>query len=229
MFKLNFQKKIHRLDGKDFDLQVKLQTNHPRTIIMGASGSGKSLTLKAIAGLITPDHGHISIADNVLFDEQQQINLPPQKRKLAYVFQDYALFPHLNVRQNIACGIKQGLLNSAKNCQPAEVEYWLEAMQLNPVANEYPATLSGGQRQRVALARALITNPQAILLDEPFSALDTQLRVQLRRELREWQEKLALPMLLITHDPEDAAAFDGCIWQMDNGKIISASSGSHDE
>lgn len=229
MFKLNFQKKIHRLDGKDFDLQVKLQTNHPRTIIMGASGSGKSLTLKAIAGLITPDHGHISIADNVLFDEQQQINLPPQKRKLAYVFQDYALFPHLNVRQNIAFGIKQGLLNPAKNCRQTEVEYWLDAMQLNPVANEYPATLSGGQRQRVALARALITNPQAILLDEPFSALDTQLRVQLRRELREWQEKLALPMLLITHDPEDAAAFDGCIWQMDNGKIISASSGSHDE
>ena len=229
MFKLNFQKKIHRLDGKDFNLQVKLQTNHPRTIIMGASGSGKSLTLKAIAGLITPDHGHISIADNVLFDEQQQINLPPQKRKLAYVFQDYALFPHLNVRQNIACGIKQGLLNPAKNCRQTEVEYWLDAMQLNPVANEYPATLSGGQRQRVALARALITNPQAILLDEPFSALDTQLRVQLRRELREWQEKLALPMLLITHDPEDAAAFDGCIWQMDNGKIISASSGSHDE
>lgn len=223
MFVLNFQKIIHRIDGKMFELNVQLQTTNPRTIIMGASGSGKSLTLKAIAGLLTPDNGHIAINNDILFQRQQRINLPPQQRQLAYVFQDYALFPHLNVRQNIACGLKHGLFNPHKHCQLEEVSYWLEAMRLKTVANEYPATLSGGQRQRVALARALITKPRAILLDEPFSALDTQLRSQLRIELKHWQQKLDLPMLLITHDPEDAAAFDGSIWHMDNGKLYSAS------
>lgn len=223
MFDLNFQKQIHRLDGTTFDLNIRLKTNHARTIIMGASGSGKSLTLKAIAGLINPDNGYIAINDELLFHRQQQLNLSPQQRKLAYVFQDYALFPHLNVRQNIACGLKQGLFNPSKHYQSAQVSYWLNAMQLEAVANEYPHTLSGGQRQRVALARALITKPRAILLDEPFSALDSQLRGQLRCELSQWQQKLDLPMLLITHDPEDAAFFDSSIWHMDNGYISVAS------
>ena len=224
MFDVNFQKTIQRIDGSVFELNISLKTQHARTVIMGASGSGKSLTLKAIAGLMTPDSGYITIGKEQVFNQHQHLNLPPQQRKLAYVFQDFALFPHLNVRQNIASGLKHGLFNPQRHIQAEEVRYWLDAMHLTSVANEYPLTLSGGQRQRVALARALITKPRAILLDEPFSALDSQLRTQLRQELLEWQQQLALPMLLITHDVADASAFDGSIWHMDNGQLTSASS-----
>lgn len=222
MLDINFQKSIHRADGSKFTLNINLHTQAPHTIIMGASGSGKSLMLKAIAGLLTPEQGYIIVNGKTLYQSEQQLNLSPQERRLAYVFQDYALFPHLNVRQNIACGIRHGLFNPRKRSRQAEVEHWLNAMQLDMVAEQYPAHLSGGQRQRVALARALIARPHAILLDEPFSALDTQLRAQMRTELAAWQQKLNLPMLLITHDPADAAAFDAAIWHMDNGRLHSA-------
>lgn len=225
MLDINFQKSLQRTDGSLFTLNINLHTQAPRTVIMGASGSGKSLMLKAIAGLLTPDYGHIIVNSKTLYHSGQQLNLSPQKRRLAYVFQDYALFPHLNVRQNIACGIRHGLFNLRKRCRLAEVEHWLKAMQLDTVAEQYSAHLSGGQRQRVALARALIARPHAILLDEPFSALDTQLRAQLRAELAAWQQQLNLPMLLITHDPADAAAFDADIWHMDNGRLHSVPNG----
>lgn len=229
MLDFNFQKTLQRNDGSHFTLDIRLSCQSQRTVIMGASGSGKSLMLKAVAGLLTPELGHINVNGVTLFQAQQHINLSPQQRKLAFVFQDYALFPHLNVRQNIACGIRHGLFNPKKRSRYTEVEHWLTAMQLNSVAEQYPAHLSGGQRQRVALARALIAQPRAILLDEPFSALDTQLRAQMRSELSAWQQKLNLPMLLITHDPEDAAAFDAQIWHMDNGCLYSASRNNHNE
>lgn len=222
MLDFNFQKTLQRNDGSHFTLDIRLCCQSQRTVIMGASGSGKSLMLKAVAGLLTPEQGHINVNGVTLFQAQQHINLSPQQRKLAFVFQDYALFPHLNVRQNIACGIRHGLFNPKKRSRYTEVDHWLTAMQLNSVAEQYPAHLSGGQRQRVALARALIAQPRAILLDEPFSALDTQLRAQMRSELSAWQQKFNLPMLLITHDPEDAAAFDAQIWHMDNGCLYSA-------
>lgn len=229
MLDFNFQKTLQRNDGSHFTLDIRLSCQSQRTVIMGASGSGKSLMLKAVAGLLTPELGHINVNGVTLFQAQQHINLSPQQRKLAFVFQDYALFPHLNVRQNIACGIRHGLFNPKKRSRYTEVEHWLTAMQLNSVAEQYPAHLSGGQRQRVALARALITQPRAILLDEPFSALDTQLRAQMRSELSAWQQKLNLPMLLITHDPEDAAAFDAQIWHMDNGSLYSAPRNNRNE
>lgn len=229
MLDFNFQKTLQRNDGSHFTLDIRLCCQSQRTVIMGASGSGKSLMLKAVAGLLTPEQGHINVNGVTLFQAQQHINLSPQQRKLAFVFQDYALFPHLNVRQNIACGIRHGLFNPKKRSRYTEVEHWLTAMELNSVAEQYPAHLSGGQRQRVALARALIAQPRAILLDEPFSALDTQLRAQMRSELSAWQQKLNLPMLLITHDPEDAAAFDAQIWHMDNGCLYSASRNNHNE
>lgn len=229
MLDFNFQKTLQRNDGSHFTLDIRLCCQSQRTVIMGASGSGKSLMLKAVAGLLTPEQGHINVNGVTLFQAQQHINLSPQQRKLAFVFQDYALFPHLNVRQNIACGIRHGLFNPKKRSRYTEVEHWLTAMQLNSVAEQYPAHLSGGQRQRVALARALIAQPRAILLDEPFSALDTQLRAQMRSELSAWQQKLNLPMLLITHDPEDAAAFDAQIWHMDNGCLYSVPRNNHNE
>lgn len=229
MLDFNFQKTLQRNDGSHFTLDIRLCCQSQRTVIMGASGSGKSLMLKAVAGLLTPEQGHINVNGVTLFQAQQHINLSPQQRKLAFVFQDYALFPHLNVRQNIACGICHGLFNPKKRSRYTEVEHWLNAMHLNSVAEQYPAHLSGGQRQRVALARALIAQPRAILLDEPFSALDTQLRAQMRSELSAWQQKLNLPMLLITHDPEDAAAFDAQIWHMDNGYLYSAPRNNRNE
>ena len=229
MLDFHFQKTLQRNDGSHFTLDIRLCCQSQRTVIMGASGSGKSLMLKAVAGLLTPEQGHINVNGVTLFQAQQHINLRPQQRKLAFVFQDYALFPHLNVRQNIACGICHGLFNPKKRSRYTEVEHWLTAMQLNSVAEQYPAHLSGGQRQRVALARALIAQPRAILLDEPFSALDTQLRAQMRSELSAWQQKLNLPMLLITHDPEDAAAFDAQIWHMDNGCLYSAPRNNRNE
>lgn len=229
MLDFNFQKTLQRNDGSHFTLDIRLCCQSQRTVIMGASGSGKSLMLKAVAGLLTPEQGYINVNGVTLFQAQQHINLSPQQRKLAFVFQDYALFPHLNVRQNIACGIRHGLFNPKKRSRYTEVEHWLTAMQLNSVAEQYPAHLSGGQRQRVALARALIAQPRAILLDEPFSALDTQLRAQMRSELSAWQQKLNLPMLLITHDPEDAAAFDAQIWHMDNGCLYSTPRNNRNE
>ncbi|RRV24890.1 ABC transporter ATP-binding protein [Stutzerimonas nitrititolerans] len=207
---------------RSFQLQVRFQTDSQRLVVLGPSGSGKSLLLKAIAGLIRPDQGHIHLDGTPLFDHAAKIDLPPQRRQVAYLFQDYALFPHLNVRQNIGFGLRRGLLNPRAALQHEAVDYWLDAFQLRPVADQLPDELSGGQRQRTALARALIAQPKALLLDEPFSALDPQLRSHMRRELDELQRRLQVPMLLITHDPEDAEVFGEQVLHLREGVIESA-------
>ena len=207
---------------RSFQLQVRFQTDSQRLVVLGPSGSGKSLLLKAIAGLIRPDQGHIHLDGTPLFDHVAKIDLPPQRRQVAYLFQDYALFPHLNVRQNIGFGLRRGLLNPRAALQHEAVDYWLDAFQLRPVADQLPEELSGGQRQRTALARALIARPRALLLDEPFSALDPQLRSHMRRELDELQRRLQVPMLLITHDPEDAEVFGKQVLHLREGVIESA-------
>ena len=202
-----------------FDLQVKLQTDSQRAVIYGPSGSGKSLTLKAMAGLLTPDQGRIQVGDVTVFDSHNRINLSAQRRKVAYLFQDYALFPHLSVRQNVAFGLLRGWRNPSQSIQAQEVDYWLDAFELNALAHQFPHQLSGGQRQRTALARALVQRPNALLLDEPFSALDPALRQRMRQELDRLQRQLNIPMLIITHDWDDVSVFgeqvfvlrDGCI------------------
>lgn len=204
---------------RSFQLQVRFQTDSQRLVILGPSGSGKSLLLKAIAGLMRPDQGHIRLDGTRLFDRAAKIDLPPQQRQMAYLFQDYALFPHLNVRQNIGFGLSRGLLNPRSSLQDEAVDYWLDAFQLRPVADQLPEELSGGQRQRTALARALIAQPRALLLDEPFSALDSPLRIHMRRELDELQRRLQVPMLLITHDPEDAEVFGDQVLHLRDGII----------
>lgn len=220
MFDFLICKTIVRKKNPPFQLRVTLHATKKRTVIMGASGSGKSLTLQAIAGLFRPDDGYVRLNGVTLFDRQQCIDLTPQQRHLAYVFQDYALFPHLTVQQNIAFGLQRGMFNPARRCRLPEVAHWLDTMNLVEVADQYPAHLSGGQRQRTALARALIAHPQAILLDEPFSALDTELRAAMRMELLQWQQQLDLPMLLITHDPSDAAALGEEVWYMHDGVLL---------
>lgn len=205
--------------GNSFRLTVRFRSSSPRVVILGPSGAGKSQLLRAIAGLMRPDHGHIELNGRRLFDSDARLDLPPRQRKVAYLFQDYALFPHLNVRQNIGFGLQTGLFNPSRTRQHAAVQHWLEAFQLEAVAEQMPAELSGGQRQRTALARALIAKPDILLLDEPFSALDSQLRQHMRRELQELQEQLQVPMLLITHDPEDARTLGDEVLNLRDGVI----------
>jgi len=208
-----------RAGKQSFQLDVRLQTDSRRIVLLGPSGAGKSLTLKAIAGLLRPDAGHIRVDGHVLFDAAHGIDLAPQKRALAYVFQDYALFPHLTVRQNIAFPLVRGWFNPRRRHQDRQIDYWCEAFQLGQVADQYPHELSGGQKQRTALARALVTQPRALLLDEPFAALDPALRARMRSELKDLQQRLQVPMVLITHDPEDAAVFGDHVLDLRDGRI----------
>jgi molybdate transport system ATP-binding protein len=211
--------KTLRAGQRTFRLKARLVSASDRIVIYGASGAGKSMLLKAIAGLVTPDSGHIALNGRRLYDRAANVDVPVQRRQVGYLFQDYALFPHLNVRQNIAFGLKKGWFNPPAKTHGEQLEYWLDAFELRPVAHQYPAQLSGGQRQRVALARALIDEPQALLLDEPFAALDPALRVRMRAELDALQRRLRIPMLMITHDPDDARVFGGHVLTMMDGVI----------
>lgn len=212
-------RKTLRSGSQRFDLSVQFRSNHRRMVIFGPSGAGKSLTLKAIAGLLKPDTGHVRLADTTLFDSAQGVNLAPQKRQVGYLFQDYALFPHLTVRQNIASALVKGWRNPTRQFTHPEVEYWLAAFHLEEQAAHFPEQLSGGQRQRTALARALVSHPRALLLDEPFAALDPALRVRMRSELDELQRRLDVPMILITHDVDDVAVFGEHVVHLVAGRV----------
>ena len=208
---------------RTFTLSVQLQSDHERIVIVGPSGSGKSLTLQAIAGLLTPDAGHIRLEGDTLYDASSQICLPPQARRLAHVFQDYALFPHLTVYQNVAFSLRNSWRNPPSHPERSQwqpsVARWLDAFGLTSLASQYPSELSGGQRQRTALARALVTEPRALLLDEPFSALDPHLRATMRQELLALQQRLRVPLILITHDVEDAKVLGQHVVQMQDGRL----------
>jgi molybdate transport system ATP-binding protein len=192
-----------------FDLDVAFASDASRLVLFGPSGAGKTQTLKMLAGIVRPDRGRVVIAGRMLYDGASGVHLTPQQRRLAYMFQDYALFPHLSVQQNIAFArqrVGRGWLNPPRNEADEAVERWIAAFHLQAVASHYPHQISGGQRQRTALARALVLEPTALLLDEPFAALDRGLRQTLREELRELQAQVGLPMLLITHDEDDVEA-----------------------
>lgn len=219
MWDLQFTKLLQH-DGARFELDVRIVSNATRLVLFGPSGSGKTQTLKMLAGIVRPDSGRLAIAGRVLFDDQARVDLSPQQRRLAYVFQDYALFPHLTVRQNIAFARRSGWLNPARQFADQAVDRWIEAFQLQAIAGHYPHQVSGGQRQRTALARALVNDPTALLLDEPFSALDKGLRQHLRDELGELQTRLRLPMLMITHDDEDVRSLADEVVHMHAGKIV---------
>ncbi len=211
--------KVLRHGSARFELSVRIESDTPRLVLVGPSGSGKTQALKAIAGIVRPDRGHVRVADRVLFDRSCKVDLPPRTRRLAVVFQDYALFPHLTVRQNIAFARRSGWLNPLRGAIDEVADRWIESFHLQGVASHYPHQLSGGQRQRTALARALVNEPTALLLDEPFAALDKALRRRLRDELRELQAGLRLPMLLISHDDEDAAALGDEIVHLSAGRV----------
>ncbi|MDT9001071.1 ATP-binding cassette domain-containing protein [Paucibacter sp. APW11] len=218
-FEISFHKRLQG-QGRHFELDIQFSSTAPRTVIHGPSGAGKTLCLQAIAGLLLPDSGRIVFAGQPLFDSSAGLALPARARGFGYLFQDYALFPHLNVRQNIAFGLRRGLFNPPRAASEASVEHWLQAFELQPVAGLKPAQLSGGQRQRTALARALAPQPRALLLDEPFAALDSALRERLREELAELLDRLAIPVLLISHDEQDLLRFGQQRLLLREGRIV---------
>ena len=203
-----------------FELDVSFQRDVERLVLFGPSGAGKTLTLKAIAGLLRPDWGHIRMAGETVFDAAAGVDTPARQRSSGFLFQEYALFPHLTVRQNVAFGLAPGWRNPRRDAGGAAVERWLDALELRALGDRFPDQLSGGQRQRVALARALAGEPRALLLDEPFAALDEPLRNRLRAELAELQARLSLPILLITHDPADVEAFADDLVHIEHGSVV---------
>lgn len=212
-------RKTVRSTGREFTLDVAFRCDSERSVMFGPSGAGKSLTLRAIAGLETPDHGRISVAGKTLFDSEAGINVPSRDRSVAYLFQDYALFPHLTVEQNIGFGLRPWWrLRPDRNVQ-SRVGELLDLFELRGLGHAYPWQLSGGQKQRVALARALIRQPDVLLLDEPFAALDPLLRDRMRAELLKTQFRFKVPMLAITHDPEDVSALAETLVLLDQGRV----------
>jgi molybdate transport system ATP-binding protein len=214
--------RVLRHGASRFELNVRFASAAPRLVLHGPSGAGKTQTLRMIAGVARPDRGRVAVAGRLLQDSAARLSLSAQRRRLAYVFQDYALFPHLTVAQNIAFGLRHGWLNPAPHSADAAVQRWLSAFHLEPVATQYPHQLSGGQRQRVALARALVIEPSALLLDEPFAALDQKLRERLRLELKELQAQLRIPMLLITHDNDDVRELADDVVHLHAGRVVDA-------
>ena len=204
---------------RPFSLDVRFRAEHARIVLYGPSGSGKSLTLRAIAGLVTPDHGSILVHGQTWFDAEQRICLPAPARRVGYLFQDYALFPHLTVGQNVAFGLGAGWRNPSRRSLPESARRWLEALELDGLTDRYPWQISGGQQQRVALARALAPHPQLLLLDEPFAALDPPLRARMREHLLALQSRLGLQMLMITHDPSDVEALGEYVLEIRDGRI----------
>jgi molybdate transport system ATP-binding protein len=201
-----------------FTLDVAWHAGDGVAVLFGPSGAGKTLTLQCLAGLLRPDAGRIVVDDRVLFDSARGVDLPPQARKVGYVFQGYALFPHLTVAENVGFGLR----DRPRTARAGRVAEVLERLGLRGLETRYPRELSGGQRQRVALGRALAIDPALLLLDEPLSALDAPLRRALRDELREILRGWGTAAVLVTHDFTEAYRLADRIVVYDNGGVIQA-------
>ena len=211
LLKVNILKKL-----KEFDLEIDFELKNKRLGILGPSGCGKSMTLKSIAGIVNPDEGIISLTvgdEIVYFDSDNKVNLKPQKRNVGYLFQNYALFPNMTVEENVACGL-------SKDSDVSVVSDMISRFHLDGLEEKYPRQLSGGQQQRVALARILAYGPDVILLDEPFSAMDSFLKEQLRIELVNMLNDFEGFTILVTHDRDEAFQFCDELIVLDEGKII---------
>ena len=213
MLDVDFTKKLG-----EFELKVKFAITSEKLAILGASGCGKSMTLKCIAGIETPDSGRIVLNDRILYDSSQKINLPPQQRKVGYLFQNYALFPNMTVAQNI------GFALEGKKDSKNIVTGFIHKLRLQGLENKYPAQLSGGQQQRTALARMLARDTEMIMFDEPLSALDSFLKWELEQELLDIFSGLDRPILYVSHDRGEVFRLCDQIVILDKGKIISNSS-----
>ena len=216
MLKLSLTKKFN--SAVPFLLDVSYSIDSKSAVFFGPSGSGKTLTMQCIAGLVLPDAGHICIDGRILYESNERICLKTQKRRIGYMFQDYALFPHLTVLQNVAYP-ETGLLPFCVSRTVRERTLsMLDRFGIAHLALRRPSQLSGGQKQRVALARAFMADPGLVLLDEPFSALDPLLREQVRRDVRELLGSLSVPVIVISHDPEDVDVFGDVVVLYAGGK-----------
>lgn len=200
----------------DFHLKVAFEAENEILALLGASGCGKSMTLKCIAGIERPDRGRIVVDGTTLFDSEQHIDLSPQKRRTGLMFQNYALFPNMTVLQNIRAGARR---EPDKAKREAMTTRLMERFQLQPLARHYPSQLSGGQQQRVALARALVIQPDVLLMDEPLSNLDAKLRVEMRTVIKEIQKQVGITTVYVTHDQEEAMAISDRIAVLSAGTI----------
>jgi len=212
MLSVDIQKKLGA-----FRLNVSFNTADGVTGILGASGCGKSMTLRCIAGIEKPDHGRITLDGVVLFDGEKGINLKPQERKVGYLFQNYALFPNMTVEKNILCGL---YYEKDKQKRGSLLGDTIKLLKLEGLEKRLPSRLSGGQQQRVALARILVNKPRLLMLDEPFSALDNHLRQQLRIRMKKILEAYGGSTLMVTHNRDEAYDLCGHIALMDAGNIL---------
>ncbi len=205
-----------RRDAISFILDVSFEAPPGITILFGPSGAGKSTLLDCLAGLARPTTGTIAIGENVLYDSMVHINVPPQMRRIAYVFQSLALFPHLTVEQNVAYGLR----DIAQQDRRARVEEILQAFRIAKLRNQKPSQISGGEKQRTALARSLVTRPQLLLLDEPLTGLDAELKAAIVEDLRAWNIAKRIPILYVTHSREEVDALGERVIAIDNGRVV---------
>ncbi len=213
MIEIKITKPLHTADGM-IDLVVdKTIQNGDFLTLFGKSGSGKTTLLRILAGLETPKSGTIIVDGDVWFDSEKKINLPPQKRNVGFVFQDYALFPNMTVRQNLEFALPN------KN-ETKKVDEILEIMEIENLAKMKPENLSGGQKQRVAVARTLMTNPKILLLDEPLSALDMEMRIKLQNELSKIHTRFGVTSVLVSHDISEVFRLSNRVFKINLGQII---------
>jgi molybdate transport system ATP-binding protein len=208
---VNLKKKVN-----GFSLDVAWDIGNELSVLFGYSGAGKSMTLQMIAGLLIPDDGFIRIGSTTMFDASKRINVPSQQRHLGYVFQDLALFPHMTALSNILYGSN----NTGKSEKTERAGEMIGAFHLEGLEDKYPSELSGGQKQRVAFARALMRRPHVLLLDEPFSALDNPLRMEMRQFLKDIKKRVDVPIVFVTHDAAEAYAVADTMVVYSNGTIL---------
>lgn len=206
---------LQKMHG-EFNLRVNFTAAPGITILFGASGAGKTTVLDCLAGLVTPDSGAIRVGGDALFDSARGINLPSRRRRIGYVFQDLALFPHLTTEQNIQYGIGR-LPESLRRERSAAI---LESFRIAHLRSRKPSEISGGERQRVALARALVTDPQVLLLDEPLAALDGATKSKIVDDLRAWNQSHLIPILYVTHSRDEVFALGERVLVLENGRIV---------
>lgn len=212
MIEINIKKGLHTADGEiDLEINKRIEEGEFLTLF-GKSGSGKTTLLRIIAGLETPESGKISVNGVVWFDSQKKINLPPQKRGVGFVFQDYALFPNMSVRQNLEFALKE-------KSERQNIDEILALMEIENLSEMKPQRLSGGQKQRVALARSLVSKPKIILLDEPLSALDNTMRLKLQDEIQRVHEKFQVTSILVSHDMSEIFRLSKRVFKIEQGKI----------
>ncbi len=205
----------------EFSLEVSFEVPPGVTVLFGPSGSGKTSTLGCLAGITRPDSGKITVGDDVWLDSKTNVERPIHERRVSYVFQSLALFPHMTAAENVMYGLDRSMPREARRARADEL---LTKMHVAHLADRKPRTFSGGEAQRVALARAFAVKPKLLLLDEPFSALDASTKKELLAEVSAWVEREAIPTILVTHHPDEARALGQRVLFIEKGRITSAAS-----